>query len=190
MEGIQTSIREQKGFALPLGYSEDLENMTSIADLFGGYTPTLENIEQMLWTQTEPNQPQCPTEPSHHEVLPEGNGVLPESRIVPPGAQPILEISSTPDMRDVNELVVTAVAANWESLALELGVKDFVNKIASKDHSTDYVGACRDVLSRWLRGEQHTGERERTWSTLLTALGRAGFAELERSLRREHFTSQ
>ena len=133
MEGIQSSIREQKGFALPLGYSEDLGNMTSIADLFRGCTPTLENIERMLWTQIEPDQPQCSTEPSHHEVLPEGNGVLTDSRIVPLGAQALLDISSTPDMRDVNELVVTAVAANWESLALELGVKDFVNKIASKD---------------------------------------------------------
>ena len=190
MEGVQSSIRERKGFALPLGYSEDLGNMTTITDLFGGCTLTLENIERLLWTQTELDQPQCPTEPSHHEVLPEGNSVLTESWIVPSGAQALLEISSTPDMRDVNELVVTAVAANWESLALELGVKDFVNKIASKDHPSDCVGACRDVLSRWLRGEQHTGERERTWPTLLTALGRAGFAELERSLRREHFVKQ
>ena len=190
MEGIQTSIREQKGFALPLWYSEDLGNMTSIADLFGGCTPTLENIERMLWTQTELDQPQCPTEPSHHEVLPEENGVLTESRIVPPGAQALLEISSTPDMRDVDELVVTAVAANWQRLALRLGVEGCVSEIVSTNYPNNCEKACRDMLDRWLRGDRHTGEEERTWSTLLTALGRAGFAELERSLRREHFKNQ
>ena len=190
MEGIQTSIREQKGFALPLGYSEDLGNMASIADLFGGCTLTLENIERMLWTQPEPDQPQCPTEPSHHEVLPEGNGVLTESQIVPPGAQAILEISSTPKTRDVDELVVTRVAANWERLALRLGVEGCVSEVVFKNHPNDYEGACRDMLERWLRGDRHTGEEKRTWSTLLTALGRAGFAELERSLRREHFTNE
>ena len=190
MEEIQTSIREEKGFALPLGYSEDLGNMASIADLFGGCTPTLENIERMLWTQTEPDQPQCPTEPSHQEVLTEGNGVLTESQIVPPGAQAHLEISSTPDTRDVDELVVTRVAANWQRLALRLEVEGCVIEVIFKNHPNDYERACRDMLERWLRGDRHTGEEERTWSTLLTALGRAGFAELERSLRREHFTKQ
>ena len=196
MEGIQTSIRELKGFALPLGYSEDLGNMTSIADLFGGCTLTLENIERMLWTQTDPNQPQCPNElecpaePSHQEVLLEGNGVLTESRIVPPGAQSLLEISSTPDMRDVDELVVSGVAANWQRLALRLGVKGCVSEIVSTNYPNNCERACRDMLDRWLRGDRHTGEEERTWSILLTALGRAGFAELERSLWREHFTKQ
>ena len=186
VEGAKSSIREQEGFVFSLKENEDW-NTVPIAELFGGFTPTLEYMEKITWTQPELSQPQSPTELNQST---EGNGVLSDSRVLSHGAQALLEISSTPDMRDVNELVVTAVAANWECLVLELGVKDYVNKIASKDHPSDCVGACRDVLSRWLRGEQHTGEGERTWSTLLTALGRAGFAELERSLRREHFTKQ
>ena len=51
------------------------------------------------------------------------------------------------------------------------------------DHP-DSQGACRDMLEHWLRGECHTGGEERTWFTLLTALGRASFKELERKLRR------
>ena len=186
MEGVRASIREQEGFVFSLKENEDW-NTVSIAELFGGFTPTLEYMEKITWTQPGLSQPQSPTELNQST---EGNGVLSDSRVVSHGAQALLDSSSTPDMRDVNELVVTAVAANWERLALELGVKDFVGKIASKDHPSDCVGACLDILSRWLRGEQHTGEWERTWSTLLTALGRAGFAELERSLRREHFTKQ
>ena len=170
VEGIQNSIREQDRFILSLKDCDNSSNRISVPSAFGGHTPSLEDVQKLIWPQPEANQPQSPTEVK--------------------GAQALLEISSTPDMRDVNELVVTAVAANWERLALELRVKDFVSKIVSKDHPNDCVGACLDILSRWLRGEQHTGEGERTWSTLLTALGRAGFAELERSLRREHFTKQ
>ena len=168
VEGIRNSIREQDGFVLSLKDGDNSSNRISVPSAFAGHTLSLEDVQKLIWPQPEANQPQSPT--------------------VVKGAQALLEISSTPDMRDVNELVVTAVAANWERLALELRVKDFVSKIVSKDHPSDCVGACLDILTRWLRGEQHTGGGERTWSTLLTVLGRAGFAELERSLRREHFT--
>ena len=102
-------------------------------------------------------------------------------------AQALLDVSSTPDMRDVDELVVKAVAANWQRVALRLGVEGCVSEIVLRKHPNDCEGACRDMLNRWLRGERHTEEEERTWSTLLTALSRAGFVELERRLRREHF---
>ena len=87
----------------------------------------------------------------------------------------VLDTSSTPDMRDVDELVVTPVAANWERVALRLGVESCVSEIVLKNHPNDCDGACWDMLNRWLRGDRFTGEEERTWSTLLTALGRAGF---------------
>ena len=90
-------------------------------------------------------------------------------------------------MRDVDELVVTKVSANWQRMALRLGVEGCVSEVVLKNHPNDCEGACRDMLDRWLRGERHTGEEKRTWSTLLTALDRAGFEELERRLWREHF---
>ena len=90
-------------------------------------------------------------------------------------------------MRDVDELIVTAVAANWQRVALKLGVEDCVSDVVFKNHPNDCEGACRDMLKRWLRGGCRTGEEERTWSTLLAALSRAGFEELERKLQREEF---
>ena len=90
-------------------------------------------------------------------------------------------------MRDMDELVVTEVATNWQRVALRLGVEGCESEVVWKDHPNDCEGACQDMFGRWLRGERHTGEEEKTWSTLLTALGRAGFEELERILRREHF---
>ena len=170
VEGIQNSVREQDGFVLSLKDCDNSLNRISVPSAFGGHTPSLEDVQKLIWPQPEANQPQSCTEVK--------------------GAQAFLDISSPPDMRALDELVVTGVAANWQRLALRLGVEGCVSEIVFKNHPNDYEGACRDMLDRWLRGDRHTGEEERTWSTLLTALDRAGFAELERSLRREHFTSQ
>ena len=133
------------------------------------------------------SQPQLSTEASQPELHHEGNGVPTDSQATPSGARALLDISSTPDMRDVDELVVTAVAANWQRVALRLGVEGCVSEVVLRNHPNDCEGACRDMLNRWLRGERHTGEEKRTWSTLLTALSRADFVELERRLRKEHF---
>ena len=145
---------------------------------------------------TEPNQSpagpnQSPTEPDQPELHSEVNSVLTptDSSTPPSGACAHLDVLSTPDLRDVDELVVTPVAANWQRVALRLGVEGFVSDVVFRNNPNDCEGACRDMLNRWLRGERHTGEEERTWSSLLTALGRAGFEELERRLRREHFHS-
>ena len=167
---LLNSIRDEEKCTLSL---EDKK--VSVTDLFGGYTPSLKDIEQINWQQPEPWAPT------------EGIDVRPVSQIIPSGARALLDISSTPDMRDVDELVVTAVAANWHKVALRLGVEGCVSEVVLNSHPNDCEGACQDMLDCWLRGERHTGEEERTWSTLLTALGRAGFVELEGSLRREHF---
>ena len=112
-----------------------------------------------------------------------------DSNTTPSGARALLDVSSTPDVRDVDELVVIEVAADWERVALRLGVEGCAIRVVFRNNPNDCEGACRDMFNRWLRGECHTGEEEKTWSSLLTALGRAGFEELERRLRREHFLS-
>ena len=187
VEGIRDSIRDHRDFVLSLKESGNDVIRVSVANLFGGFAPSLENIERIIWAQPVPNQPQSPTESHQPDLYTEGNGAFTDSESVPLGAQALLDTSSTPDMRYVDELVVREVAAHWQRLALRLGVKGCVSEIIFKNLPSDYEGACRDMLNRWLRGEQHTGEEERTWSTLLTALGRAGFVELESRLRREHF---
>ena len=191
VEGILSSIRDDKEFALSVKDSENYCSIVSIADLFGGYIPSLEDIGRISWPQPKPNQPQSPTGPG--QPVPghsEGNGAATNSQTIPSVAQALLDVSSTPDMRDVDELVVTAVAANWQRVALRLGVEGCVSEVVLRNHPNDCEGACRDMLDRWLRGERHTGEEERTWSILLTALGRADSVELERRLRREHFKAE
>ena len=106
---------------------------------------------------------------------------------IPSGAQALLDTSAVPTLDDVNELIVTQVAAKWQNLAIKLGVKGFLIDVISKNNRHDCEEACQDMLKHWLREERHTGGEERTWSTLLTGLGRADFGELETSLQSEHF---
>ena len=56
VDGIQSSIREVKEFALSLKDSKNCCNRMTVTDLFGGCTPSLENIKRINWTQPEPNQ--------------------------------------------------------------------------------------------------------------------------------------
>lgn len=72
-------------------------------------------------------------------------------------------------------------------MAIALGVEYFVIDAVSANHASDCEGTCQDILKRWLNMEFHTGQKERMWSTLLSALGRAGFVDLENSLQREQF---
>ena len=69
-------------------------------------------------------------------------------------------------MRDMDELVVTEVAAHWQRVALTLGMDIGVSKAVLQNNPTDCERACRDMLDRWLREERNTGEEKRAWSTL------------------------
>ena len=68
VEGIRSAVRDNEEDSLSLKDSIT-DNCTTVAvsDLFGGYTPSLEDIERIGWIQPEANQTQSPTEPSHPE---------------------------------------------------------------------------------------------------------------------------
>ena len=64
VEGIQMSIRDVEEVTLSLKDSQIPWTKIRVADLFGGYTPSLADIERINWTQPEPNQSQTSVEPS------------------------------------------------------------------------------------------------------------------------------
>ena len=157
-------------------------------------TPTAASTNSLPTLAAAPGDPQRPhaasTNPVSTPTAASADPPNPTAELrpsFPPGAQALLDPSSVPALSDINELIVTPVAANWQNLALVLGVKGFLLDIVTRNHPNDCEGACRDMLNQWLRIDQHTGEEKRIWSTLLTALGRADFRELERSIREEHF---
>ena len=113
--------------------------------------------------------------------------LMPNAEQTLPCTSTLLDVSSTPKLHNVLELVVPSVASKWRFVATHLKVEPCVIDIISNNHPKDCEGACWDMLKRWLGKERNTGEEKRTWSTLLTALGKAGFDGLKERLRREHF---
>ena len=53
-------------------------------------------------------------------------------------------------MRDLNRYIVQQQAAQWETLGLELGLKDYHIAIITKDHPNNSVTCCRVMLQKWL----------------------------------------
>ena len=61
---IQDSIRHYEAYCLSLKDSNNPSSRVVISDLFGGYTPSVDCIERIIWAQGEPSQPQSPAVPN------------------------------------------------------------------------------------------------------------------------------
>ena len=200
VRGIRNSIECYEDFMLSCKDILGLSTRLPVIELFGGFKPSQEDIERILWIQTGPSHIQLTAEPGIVlGELPTATSTSPlsaptpafhRSLSIPFGAQVLLDTAGMPTLSDLNELIVTKVADRWQELAVALGVKGSVIDAVSKNYHKSSIDACQDLLKRWLTEEKHTGKQDRTWSTLLTALGRADFAELERSLRRKYFHKQ
>ena len=67
---IQNSIKYNEEFSLSLKDSNiDRSTRAAVSDLFGGCTPSLEDIGRINWPQLEPSQTQSPTGPNQPDVL-------------------------------------------------------------------------------------------------------------------------
>ena len=72
-------------------------------------------------------------------------------------------------MRSLDEKLVVRVAGKWDSTGLCLNIEDHVlQAIRTPNGSSDEH--CREMLRRWLNGEQGCGNLPRTWSSVLDAV--------------------
>ena len=56
-------------------------------------------------------------------------------------------------MSDLNRYIVEQQAAQWETLALELGLMDYHIANITRDNPKDSVTSCRVMLQKWLDTE-------------------------------------
>ena len=103
------------------------------------------------------------------------------------GAHTLLDTSSKPTLNELDRLIVGLICSDWEQMALHLGVESSVIDTARGDNPDQYVEACRGVLNRWLKAEPGTGNKERTWNSVLEALVTSGQRQLAERLKDEHF---
>ena len=151
-------------------------------------TPTAEPLQPLPTPTAEPLQPLATPTAKPLQPLPTPTAKPPQALPTPTAeSQTLLDVLSTPTSEDISKLVVIEVAFKWKSVATLLCVRDCVINNIAKNHPTDCEEACLGMLNRWLSREHYTGEKERTWSTLLTALKEAGLVAFNERLLRVHF---
>lgn len=116
--------------------------------------------------------------------------VTPTLVSLPTDAHTPFIIDSTPTLQAIRKFVVREVAADWNSVAIYLGIESSVIRMAKTDHPQQCELACTDVFDQWLSWEIGTGNRERTWRTVLSALEDAEHKAFIRQLKTEMFHLQ
>ena len=99
-------------------------------------------------------------------------------------------IDSTPTFQAIRKFIVREVAADWSQVAIYLGLESSVIRMAKADYPQQSESACADIFERWLSWEQGTGERERTWRSVLSAVEDAGHRAFTEQLRTARFLPQ
>jgi F0F1-type ATP synthase membrane subunit c/vacuolar-type H+-ATPase subunit K len=78
------------------------------------------------------------------------------------------------------------VVAKWDEFGINLQVEHTVVQMIKRNHPNNDKEACEDMLKRWFRHDNGTGNRPREWSTVIDALKKTGFREEVRELSLEH----
>lgn len=106
------------------------------------------------------------------------------------GAYNVFSIDSTPTLQAVRKFIVREVAIDWSLVAIYLGLESSVIKLTAAVHPQHCEHACLDVFDRWLSWEPGTGERDRTWHTVLSAMEDAGHKAYTQRLKTGMFSLQ
>lgn len=100
-----------------------------------------------------------------------------------PESHATIRFDSTPTLQQLDALVVDEVASSWDRMALHLGVQDSCIQIVRRDYPNDCMGACRDVMRKWLQRDRNTGNEMRSWHTVHNALQTSGYRTQAELLR-------
>ena len=74
-----------------------------------------------------------------------------------------------PELEVLSKHVVPRVAAENLKFGIHLGIRDYIIDTIEKDYRL-CEEVCLRMLQRWLNGGQGTGDKPRTWNTILTAV--------------------
>ena len=85
-------------------------------------------------------------------------------------------------LQDLDELVVLKVAAEWEILAVHLGVEPGLIDIIKKSTFYQCEDSCHEMFVRWISKEKGTGGQPRTWYSVVWAIRRMGLGDLADAL--------
>ena len=80
-------------------------------------------------------------------------------------------LTQKPTLNVITAKVVPFIASNkWRYVGLELGMESFKLEAFSSPYQEDFRSYCYDMFKTWLQGAPGTGELERTWEVVITAV--------------------
>ena len=79
--------------------------------------------------------------------------------------------------------VIPTVAAKWRSFGTYLGVEHACLQMVKSNFPTDCGRACEEMLKLWLTKDTGTGDKPRTWATVIDALEEVECRAQARALR-------
>ena len=101
-----------------------------------------------------------------------------------PTARPVRS-DIQPDLPSLKHHIVPTVAAKWRSFGIFLGVGHACLQMVKSNFPTDCGRACEEMLKLWLTKDTGTGDRPRTWATVINALEEEGYRAQAEALREQ-----
>ena len=106
-----------------------------------------------------------------------------------------IPLKEKPELKDLVATSTKIASMDaWYNVGLQLGISEY--KLATIQTNKSTCQCCREMFLSWLKGEQHTGNKLRTWETLLQAVaavfggGKDSLTERIRDSLRVHFCNR
>ena len=106
-----------------------------------------------------------------------------------------IPLKEKPELKDLVATSTKIASMDaWYTVGLQLGISQYNLETIQTNKSTSHC--FREMFSSWLNGEQHTGNKPRTWETLLQAVaavfggGKDSLTERIRDSLRVHFCNR
>ena len=96
---------------------------------------------------------------------------------------PVPPSSTHLDLPSLKHRIIPTVAAKWESFGIFLGVEHACLQKVKRDYRMDCERACEEMLKLWFAKDTGTGDRPRTWATVIDALEEEGYRTQAQVLR-------
>ena len=106
-----------------------------------------------------------------------------QSKAVHQPASPVSLLLSTPELADLQELVVPFAAAQWEAVADFLQVLYEKRSMIAASEQGSVEVRCRELFNQWLLQLPGTGSLPRTWEAVLDVVGEAVGTEVAKQIR-------
>ena len=107
---------------------------------------------------------------------------------LPPSVRCIhFNTDSTPTFQAIMKFIVCAREfPDWSRIAINLGVEASVINTTERNHR-NCILAFKAIFEQWLSEVPGTGEKDRTWRTVLSAVEDAGYKDFVQRLKTELF---